>query len=649
MRERLYPLFIRHKVWIISLAVVAVGGGSVVWYRSAFATTETVRYVLASVERGAVVSTVSGSGQVSTAYTMEVKPKASGAITSLTAVLGQKITPTTTLAKIDTRDVMRTIRDAELSLQSAQVSYDKFKQPPDTLSRTEAEHAVAQAKEDLKTLLLTQAENRQKLEDQKQEAILTENETYEEGFSAVTDAFLDLPSVISGLKDILYSSSIDSRSNNIDWYANQVNLTNPEVVMYRTDVATAYERVRVLYDEILARFKTMNRASAVPAETERLINDTYKLTQFTADALKTTHTYIDFVDDIIRKPGFSTAVPAIIKTHISQLDSFTSTNNSHVTKLLSLQKTIKQAGQTLRDAESALSKLAVTEPLAKTQAERRIAERELSLAKLTTPPDPLDVRSQELTLTSRRNALRDARAELANYTITSPVAGKIASVSIKKGESVSAGTVAFTVVSDQYTAAITLNEVDVAQVKVGQKATLSFDAIDGVTITGKVTEIDPIGTVSQGVVSYGVTMSFDTNDARIKNGMSVSAQIITSLKNDVITVPAAAVKSFGEERYVEVVDNPPAGTNLQGVELSEAPRQVPVTTGLDNGEVVEITSGLTEGMTIVSRTIVPTTASSAAPANRQQSVLPFGTGASGATRAFTTGGTGGNAIRFQAR
>ena len=93
-----------------------------------------------------------------------------------------------------------------------------------------------------------------------------------------------------------------------------------------------------------------------------------------------------------------------------------------------------------------------------------------------------------------------------------------------------------------------------AKVKVGQKVTLTFDAIEDLSITGEVAEIDTLGTVSQGVVNYAVKIVFDTQDERVKSGMSVSAAIITDVKQDVLLVPNAAVKS-NDEQYVEVLEN----------------------------------------------------------------------------------------------
>jgi hypothetical protein len=152
-----------------------------------------------------------------------------------------------------------------------------------------------------------------------------------------------------------------------------------------------------------------------------------------------------------------------------------------------------------------------------------------------------------------------------------------------------------------------LNEVDVAKIKADQKATLTFDAIEGLTISGAVAEINTIGTVSQGVVSYTVKIGFDTQDDRIKPGMSVSAAIITNMKQDVLTIPNNAIKMQGTERYVELFDTPlPTATDTQGVASSAAPRRQTVETGISNDTMTEIVSGLKEGEQIVTRTITST-------------------------------------------
>ncbi|MDP1629176.1 MAG: efflux RND transporter periplasmic adaptor subunit, partial [bacterium] len=107
-------------------------------------------------------------------------------------------------------------------------------------------------------------------------------------------------------------------------------------------------------------------------------------------------------------------------------------------------------------------------------------------------------------------------------------------------------------------------------------------------------EIDTIGTVTQGVVNYNVKISFDTQDERVKPGMSVSAAVITDIKQNVLLVSNSAIKSSGSGQYVEVLVN-------------NAPQSRSVETGLSNDTMSEIISGLEEGEKVVTQTITGNT------------------------------------------
>ncbi len=161
----------------------------------------------------------------------------------------------------------------------------------------------------------------------------------------------------------------------------------------------------------------------------------------------------------------------------------------------------------------------------------------------------------------------------------------------------------------------------------GQKATLTFDAIEGLEITGSVVEIDTVGTVTQGVVTYNVKIGFDTQDDRIKSGMSTSASIITDVRQDVVAVPSAAVKSQGANSYVEILDSTASTQEITaGITSSTPPRQQPVTVGISSDTMTEILSGIDTGTKVVTRTI------SSATATTQQAPSLIGGGGGGGVR-----------------
>lgn len=245
-------------------------------------------------------------------------------------------------------------------------------------------------------------------------------------------------------------------------------------------------------------------------------------------------------------------------------------------------------------------------------------------------PDELELRSKQLVVRQKQDALTDARADLSDYYITAPFDGTIASVVGKLGDTAS-GTLG-TIITKQKIAKISLNEVDVAKIKLGQKATLTFDAIEDFTLTGEVAEIDTVGTVSQGVVSYNVKIAFDTQDDRVKPGMSVTGAIITDVKQDVLSVPNSAIKTKNGNTYVETFAQALPTTDTQGSLSPVPPTQQTVEIGISNDTTTEIISGVAEGTIVVSRTITASTAKAAATS--APSLLGGST-----TRGITSGAT----------
>lgn len=203
-----------------------------------------------------------------------------------------------------------------------------------------------------------------------------------------------------------------------------------------------------------------------------------------------------------------------------------------------------------------------------------------------------------ISVVSGQNSIRDAEIALKsaqyNYNdsfIRAPISGTVGQVSISKGQTISSGTTAVTLVGTKQYVDIPFNEVDVAKIKLGNRATATFDAIEDLMITGRVASIDQIGTVNSGVVNYVVRIIFDTNDTRVKSGMSTSVTISTDTRTDILTVPNSAIKTSNGSSYVLTATN----------ETDPNPIQVDVEIGLSDDTFTEIKSGLTEGQDIVIR------------------------------------------------
>lgn len=135
---------------------------------------------------------------------------------------------------------------------------------------------------------------------------------------------------------------------------------------------------------------------------------------------------------------------------------------------------------------------------------------------------------------------------------------------------------------------LTVNEVDLPTLKVGQRADIAFDALPDVTATGKIYDISKTGTSSSGVVTFDVWLSLDVADARLRSAMSSSATIITSVVKDALLVPNGAVKSDGSGGYY-----------VQTLDASGVPQKVVVKTGEASATQTQILSGIAAGDSVV--------------------------------------------------
>ncbi|MEW5720458.1 MAG: efflux RND transporter periplasmic adaptor subunit, partial [Chloroflexota bacterium] len=136
---------------------------------------------------------------------------------------------------------------------------------------------------------------------------------------------------------------------------------------------------------------------------------------------------------------------------------------------------------------------------------------------------------------------------------------------------------------------VTIAEVDIAKIKIGQSAQITMDALPGKTYTAKIVAIGPVATITQGVVNYPVTAAINNTDGQVKPGMTANLAITVDQRDNVLLVPNRAVRTQGNQRTVTVL--------YKGLSIA-----VPVTIGLTNEQSAEITSGLLEGDQVVIQT-----------------------------------------------
>jgi len=201
-------------------------------------------------------------------------------------------------------------------------------------------------------------------------------------------------------------------------------------------------------------------------------------------------------------------------------------------------------------------------------------------------------------------ALRDFQEN--SSTIVAPVSGVITDLALAPGLTLAANSSTSnssgaTIVSSQSVgkissidgqliATVSLSEVDVLKVKANQKVTLILDAYEGKTFTGKILAVNTSGSVSSGVTNYPVTILLDPVSVPIYTNMAVTAEIITSIKPDVMLIPTTAIATSNGVSTVQIKKN----NQITSVE---------VTVGESNDSQTEIISGVSEGDEVVTATV----------------------------------------------
>jgi len=178
------------------------------------------------------------------------------------------------------------------------------------------------------------------------------------------------------------------------------------------------------------------------------------------------------------------------------------------------------------------------------------------------------------------------------------------------------GTVLFTLLTGgPNTLDVSIDELDIASVQVGQDVTVSVDALSDQTFTGKVTAISQVGATTNGVTTYPVTVVL-SDDGNLKVGMSATATIVIEKHSGVLLLPLEALQSSKGEQYVWLY----TGTLPEDSSTDPGTRTV-VEVGLSNENYVEVTSGLTAQDQVV---IVRTRSTSTNGSSNRQGNNVFG-------------------------
>lgn len=374
----------------------------------------------------------------------------------------------------------------------------------------------------------------------------------DDGYNAVANAFIDLPKIFMDVDDIYYDPTNSPYFSDM----NVLSVGGDLGIKYKYDSGVILDTAKTDYERVFEDYKKTS-SGASQKEITDLIAETYSVVKRLSLALTGAHNTIDFLSD-----RMASTIPSAVETDKSLLSSYITKTTNHMTKLSDALTDIEDAGDSAVTAE-------------------------------------INLKSAELSLNQAQDSLKSAKENLFDHTIIAPFAGVIAKVPIATGDKVSTVTSAATIITKNMKVTISLNEVDATKISVGNKATLTFDAIEDLVIEGIVYEIDVVGTVSNGVVSYDANISFDAANNPIKAGMTTNVAISTQSITDVLAISSTAISTKDGKNFVLV---PIDSTNAKSTTDKTALKEVEIKTGLSGDELTEITTGLAEGDTYVSGT-----------------------------------------------
>jgi HlyD family secretion protein len=236
-------------------------------------------------------------------------------------------------------------------------------------------------------------------------------------------------------------------------------------------------------------------------------------------------------------------------------------------------------------------------------ARSTLANAQSSLAELQQQPSAAEIASQQASVDKAQLTLEEAQSNLDNAVLTSPTDGIVLVVNIEPGERVlnDADEAAMTIANTTtYLLKMEVDELDIGQVKVGQRANVSLDAFAEQSFEGSVTDIAPSPTASSSssgdsIVTYEVTIALDTGglSMNLLSGMTANATIETKQLDNVVVVPNRAIQTdqSGDQAvtYVEKLDEQ---GNLMRVEIE---------TGQRSGSVTQVVAGVAEGDQLIIR------------------------------------------------
>lgn len=281
------------------------------------------------------------------------------------------------------------------------------------------------------------------------------------------------------------------------------------------------------------------------------------------------------------------------KVKVDSLNSFINKINSLISMSCSVDSSLSSKKTAISSIKSQIQLLYSDISNKRTiiqNAKNAVARAEKDLNISISSVDKNKIAIAQASLSQAYARLSSARAGASKNVLVAPFSGVVSAVNIEKGELASVSGAAISIISDsKFQIKSKIAEADITKLSVGDKATVTIDAIPDKTFNVVVGSIDPASVSESGVPRYGITLVFEENYPELKSGLTANAKISTKEKENVLVIPALYVSMKSGGGVVKV--------KLQDGKIEEKIVEL----GIRSSEgKIEIIKGLAEGEELVS-------------------------------------------------
>ena len=559
--KKYLKVFKQKKVWIPCVAVIAV---LIILMSCGLGKGKKNSAVIneVKVEKRDIVSSITGTATILPKDTYSVTSLVTGDVVSDTFEEGDSVTEGDVLYTIDMDDIDRNLKSAELALQKANQSYN--------------DSVKSKSKS---------AENNSKNLESAELALTRAKQNFNDAKKAVTD--LNVAAEISGTVKKLYVSegaNVAAGSPVADIYDD--TKLKAKIPFNDSDASNIYPGASAVLNVTGTGETLYGTVSEVNSASE--IKDGYMKVRYVTITIDTPFA--------LTEADMATATVNGISCNDAGNFEYIESRTISAKTSGKVEKINISAGNKVTAGEAVITMSSDAAQTQLTQTQLAVRDAEIALSKAKSAMDDF---SSDSAVANASLAVKDAQLNLEklrdtkeNYEITAPISGTVVTKTIKAGDKLN-NTNALTEMAVIYDMSslkfdISVDELDINRISMGQAVTISADALGGKEYTGYITNISIKGKTASGVTTYPVTVEITEFDENLIPGMNVDVEIITDSVEGALSVPSSAVI---RNNVVYVKGEKESTDDV----APEGYKSITVETGVYNDDYIEIKSGLSEG------------------------------------------------------